>query len=517
MLDRGINPVESRNMQLSAQFKSAWAFHQLLVGMDRMGAVEHFENKASEFQSLFSRLRSFSESSLDPIARRKDLDPRLLVLEQEIAVLVKQLDETDRNISPSGLRLFFQQIRSLDERILIEIVRFYIDIQRGKTWASDRLDKADYVLSRLAELIAGPGLKGDRSRLNKVLGAISSTVRAESLDDKELQDIQDALNDQRAEVRWTKTFEELNDSGRIELYRALKHDLGEKVFYPTVLPLVVEVNSSFRTRIDELRDQAESRLVEEFQRLSQLHKTAGPPEADVTEELDRLQGRVEEFRSRIKESNIRLSELVDLSRDLDDIAERYESRFGTASPTSSKDVPAAEAASEPVVRSSTHALIPDIELLQPFWSEVFSDLSSLGSEVTPDDAAVAPAIARYRLEVREVLAFRRLEGDVPGDKVLEQFVLAAAVMRWRVLQNVSEIRDWLRNNNGSIPIDTVLAAKDTCRLADAYVKHFSHLIDQAVFDDRGDVSGSFQTLQIRLVRELSGLLILVRRLTSLAG
>ncbi len=517
MLDRGINPVESRKMQLSARFKSAWAFHQLLVGMDRMGAVEHFENKSNEFQSLFSRLRSFSESSLDPIARRQDLDPKLLSLEQEIAVVVKQLDDTDRDISPSGLRQFFQQIRSLDERILIEIVRFYIDIQRDKAWPSDRLDKADYVLSRLAELIAGPGLKGDKTRLNKVLGAISCTVKAESLGDKELRDIQDALNDQRSEVRWIKTFEDLNESGRIELYRALKHDMGEKVFYPTVLPLVVEVNSSFRTRIDELRDQAEARLVEEFQRLSQLHKTGGPPEEEVTEELDRLLERVEEFRSRVKESNIRLSELVDLSRDLDDIAGRYESRFEITSPAPSTEVPTTEASTTPTVSTSTHALVPDIELLQPFWSEVFSDLSSLGDEVTPDDAVVAPAIARYRLEVREILAFRRLAGDAPVDKGVEQFVLAAAIMRWRVLQNVNEIRDLLRSNGSSIPIDTIAAAKETCRLADAYVKHFSHLVDQAVFDGRRDASGSFRTLQIRLVRDLSGLLILVQRLAFPAG
>ncbi len=517
MLERGVNPVESRNIQLSARFKSAWAFHQLLVGMDRMGSVEHFENKSTEFQSLFSRLRSFSESSLDPIARRQDLDPRLLSLEQEIAVLVKQLEETDRSISPSGLRLFFQQIRSLDERILIEIVRFYIDIQQGKEWAIDRLDKADYVLSRLAELIAGPGLKGDRNRLNKVLGAISSSVKAEPLADKELQQIKDSLNDQRAEVRWIKTFEELNESGRIELYRALKHDMGEKVFYPEVLPLVVEVNSSFRTRIDELRDQAESRLVEEFQRLSQLHKSGASPEAEVTDELDRLQERVEEFRSRVKESNIRLSELVDLSRDLDDIAERYESRFEPTSSPPAAAVPVAEASDRAVVSFPSHALKPDVELLQPHWSELFSDLSSLGDEVTPEDAAVAPAVARYRLEAREVLAFRRLAGDEPVDKVLEQFILAAAVMRWRVLQAVNEIRDLLRNSHRLIPLETLVAAKETCRFADAYVKHFSHLIDQAVFEEHGDAAESFQTLQVRLVRDLSGLLILVQRLASAAG
>ena len=513
MVDREVNPVESRHIQLSSRFKAAWAFHQLLVGMDRMGAVEDFDNKSNEFQSLFSRLREFSDSSHDPIAGRRDLDPKLLVLEKEITVLIDELDLTDQRISPSGLRLFFQQIRSLDERILIEIVRFYIEIQKEKDWQSDRLDKADYVLSRLAELIAGPGLKGDRTRLNKVLAGISSTVEVDPLDDAELQQIREALNDQRSEVRWIKTFEELNESGRIELYRALKHQMGARIFYPTVLPLVVEVNSAFRTRIDELRDQAESRLVEEFQRLSQLHKTAGTPEDDVTGELDRLQARVEEFRSRVKESNIRLSELVDLSRDLDDIAERYESRFQSTEPQE-KVGEGATSEQVPASTETRHALAPNIEPLQPHWSEVFADLSSLGVEVAPEDSVNAAPVARYRLEVREIVAFRRLVGEEDADKVAEQFLLASAVLRWRVLQNVAEIRERVRSDSGSIPTDVIAGASETCRIADSYVKFFAHLIDQAVFDSDASSARVYQTLQIRLQRELTGLKILTQRLSG---
>ncbi len=514
MIDRDLNPLESRQMRLSARFKAAWAFHQLLVGMERMGAIEHFENKSSEFQSLYSRLRELSDSSHDPTAGRKDLDPRLLGLKQEIGQVIQELDEADRRISPSGLRLFFQQIRSLDERILIEIVRFYIEIQKGKKWESDRLDKADYVLSRLSELVAGPGLKGDRTRLDKVLGAISSGIDFEPLDDSELQQITEALKDQRSEVRWIKTFEELNKSGRIDLYRALKHEMGSKIFYPTVLPLIVEVNSSFRTRIDELRDQAETRLVDEFQRLSQLHKSAGVAEDEVTDELDRLEGRVEEFRSRVKESNIRLVELVDLSRDIDDIAERFESRFRGTEVTPAVESVSSGTDREPLTISAPHALVPDIELLQPFWSELFSGLSSLGEELSPEQVAVAPAVAGYRLEVREVVAFRRLVGDGDFEKVQEQFILAAAVVRWRILQIVAQIRDLLRDGSGSVPPEVLSAARETCRIGDAYVKYYSHLIDQSVFESQGEIARSFQSLQTRLIRDLSGLMILVPRLSS---
>ena len=514
MGEREVNPVESRHRELSAQFKAAWAFHQLLVGMDRMGAVKHFQNRSNEFQSLFSKLRELSDSSHDPTAGRQDLDPRLLRLEVEIMELRQQLERTDEGISPSALRLFFQQIRSLDERILIEIVRFYIEIQKGRKWRKDRLDKADYILSRLAELIAGPGLKGDRSRLNKVLAGISSVQNSDPLDDAEIEHIRQALADQRPEVRWIKTFEELNESGRIELYRALKHELGPRIFHPTILPLVVEVNSSFRTRIDELRDHAENRLVEEFRRLSELRKKGGEPTEDVTVELDRLQERVEEFRARVKESNIRLTELVDLSRDLDDLAERYEAHFNQPpepepTPESTQSTPPAE--SEVVAE---HAFAAEIEVLQPHWSELFSELSSLAPSVTPEDAVTAAALARYRLEAREVVAFRRLVGEQEVDKVVEQFILAAAVLRWRMLQEVVDIREIIQSQSGAVPKAVVQKARQTCRHGDAYLKLFSHWVDQAVFDGDFEAASSFQALQLRLQRDLSGLMILVHRLSK---
>jgi len=512
MVDREVNPVESRHMQLSARFKAAWAFHQLLVGMDRMGAIEHFENKSDDFQSLFSRLREVADSSRDPTASRRDLDPELILLEKEINGLILQLEKIDRTISPSGLRLFFQRIRSLDERILIEIIRFYIEIQRGKDWSKDRLDKADYVLSRLADLIAGPGLKGDRNRLNKVLRAISGSLQTPPLDDDEVQQLREALNDQKSEVRWIKSFEELNESRRIDLYRALKHEMGEKIFYPTLLPLVVEVNGSFRARIEELRDQAEARLAEDFQRLSGLHKKSGVPESEITVELEKLEHRVEEFRSRIKESNIRLSELVDLARDLDEIAERYEARFEDGAPEKVPP-PDTSAPAGAAAVASRQTLIPVIESLQPYWSEVYSELSGIDEELAAEEAVATSTAARFRLEPREYMAFRRLSSSTAEIETAEQFIFAAAVLRRRVLHNVAVIREVMRSDPGEEPAEILSAARATCRLADAYIHHFEHLIGQAVFDGNSEEARNHLIMKTRLVRDVSGLMILVQRLS----
>ena len=48
-------------------------------------------------------------------------------------------------------------------------------------------------------------------------------------------------------------------------------------------------------------------------------------------------------------------------------------------------------------------------------------------------------------------------------------------------------------------------------MADAYVKHFTHLIDQAVFDEQLGEARQFQRLRTRLLRESTGLVLLIPR------
>ena len=46
MVDRDVNPLEQRHLALSARFKAAWAFHQLLMGMHRLNSGIEFQNRS---------------------------------------------------------------------------------------------------------------------------------------------------------------------------------------------------------------------------------------------------------------------------------------------------------------------------------------------------------------------------------------------------------------------------------------------------------------------------------------
>lgn len=519
MVARDVNPLAGRHMALSLRFKAAWAFHQLLAGMQRTQILEHFDDRSGAFKKALEKLKKGSEQLGGPATSDSSAAPALMdALEAEVNDLVAGLARTDASISPSQLRQFFQQVRSFDERILIDIIRFYQRVEGAGTWDKDRLDKADLVVSRLAESIAGSDLQGDRNRLRKILQALGvADSNAGSEEAAEITSLSATLQDLRSEVRWVKTFEDLHDSKLVQLYRALKHDMGHQLFHPNLLPLVADVNNAFKLKIDELRGLEEERIVSGYRKLLEgpQKPVAGGPELDVA--LAGLQRQLDEFETRVRTENVRLDELAALGMSLKDVSRRFKDRLD---PTEGADVPGQKIGAPAIYgpqMGSEEALVPNLDAMQPFWDELMAALAGLAPGLDPLDASTRGAVLEYRLEPREVAAFQALGGGGESGSSVEQFVLAAAALRRRVSRAVDDIQGALSEAPGTTPESALEKARLTSRMADAYLKHFSHLVDQAVFDSDLEAARSFQLLKLRFMREYSGLLNLIPRLSKQAS
>jgi len=515
MVDREVNPLEQRHRALAARFKAAWAFHQLLMGMQRLSGSRQFENRSEKFQSVFSRLKTFSERQHGPTtALDEDSSTEIGLLEREVHRLYDELVQQEEGIAPSELRRFFLQVRALDDRILIEVVRFYLGIQIDCDWPLDRVDKVDFLVSRLAEKVAGPDLQADRRRLDRVMEGLLSSATPVLIPDHELEPLIGTFQDLRSEVRWVRTLEELNESRRLEVYRALKHDMAGRLFHPKILPLVLEVNNAFRRKIDELRSHEEVRLIDDYQQLSQLQEQSQPLGAELQADLRDLQEQIDEFRDRARSNNVRLSELAKLSSSMSDVMSRLEveAPVATENPLPSPPLNLMRGG----VDGESPGLLPDLECLQPHWSEMLKALSGLGSEIADEPARRETSLAVFRLEGREIAAFRRTMGSGSGHSGAEQFVLAAACLRRRIFEDVEELRSLENGLPESVPPGLLQRSRATVRIADAFAKHFSHLMDQAVFDGQIDEAREFQILQTRLQQEYSGLVIMMPRLSGLA-
>jgi hypothetical protein len=120
-------------------------------------------------------------------------------------------------------------------------------------------------------------------------------------------------------------------------------------------------------------------------------------------------------------------------------------------------------------------------------------------------------VYHLRLEAREVVAYRRLYITNEGDPELENFLLEAAALRLRINQEAAEITELLDESAVTRDAPVFVRARQSTRLADEYVQRFSNLIMSAVQDGNTTEAQQLQLLRMRLIRDYSGLWLLVNR------
>ncbi|HET9768654.1 MAG TPA: hypothetical protein VFS60_17540, partial [Thermoanaerobaculia bacterium] len=138
-------------------------------------------------------------------------------------------------------------------------------------------------------------------------------------------------------------------------------------------------------------------------------------------------------------------------------------------------------------------------------------LEGVTAEVSPKVAAFSPELFPFRLEPREVVAFRRLgRNEDGGNRDLESFLLWAAALRARSQEEIEEIRGILDDTVVTREAAVFARAKQTARLADLFVHRFDHEIAQTVLaGGAGEEARELQVLKMRLVRESAGLWLLI--------
>jgi hypothetical protein len=98
-----------------------------------------------------------------------------------------------------------------------------------------------------------------------------------------------------------------------------------------------------------------------------------------------------------------------------------------------------------------------------------------------------------------------------GDPELEQFVLDAAALRLRINQEAAEISELLDESSVTREAPIFERARGTTRFADTIVQRFSSFIDAAVQESSFGEAQQLQLLRMRLIRDYSGLWLLVNR------
>ncbi len=501
-----LSVLHRRYADISHRFRAAWTFHQFLqsLGKSVLGRVP---DHAAEFQELYADLKEISQSLNASETER--LRVRLDQLDRRLGELIWTLEEEDSRVDPHALRQFFRRIKSYDEKILTQLVKFYVYAQHGDAWQASRIDKVDFLLTRLSEddvdAAGGPNLR-DARRLAEIYQAIWALLGADAPGPAAIAERRGAIEEVRFELAGIETLDQLNESGLIGRYRDIKHGLGNLFFEPELALGIQETNLALKALVQRLYRQEERRIVAEYQRVFELEREV-PVDGDLDGELAQFRLEIERFERQLQSDEFKLQDLAAIRQRMRSLMPRLSEARSVA--------PAAPRLGETgEMRASAAAEAPLAEredVLGDHFRLLVQALREANPDLRPESAVLTPNLFPYRLEPREVVAFRRLYGGDGGDRELEQFLLESAALRIKVNEEAQEIAGILDETSVTGEATVFGRARLTARTADAYLWRFQHVIDDMVLTGDPIEARVLQLLRMRLMRDYSGLWLLAYR------
>ncbi len=505
MSAQDLNRVHRRYVVVSSIFKSAWTFHQFVQGLRKVYPAIPTNDYPADFQSIYGELKlvseNLSETSVDTAARQ------LEQVENRLMPLVGALLEVDERISPGQLRQFFQRVKNFDTNILTQLVKFYLYAKGEEDWHLDRLDKADFLSTKVAEEYndsRGAYVLCDRTKLRELAQGFWSALAVQPIADHEAEAVCGEIKGMESEIRAIDSIDRLHQHGLIERYRELKHSLGDAFFQPRVWHTVLETNLVMKNHIQQLYRRDEQRIVAEYQLVFELERDV-PVDVQLGEELSDFREAVERFEKQLQGENVRLAELAELRERVRELVPKLQPEDSSTSVTAPAELREPEPAPAEPVAESEEVLVEDR------FQAIVGALDDTNPTLDPRKVVLQPEIFALGLGPREVVAYRRLFGGAACDRGLEQFVLRAAALRAKIEQEAEEIKGILDDTAATRDAPIFGQARQTVRLGDLFLRRFEHRIEQAVLAGDSLEARALQMLKMRMMRGYSGLWLLVHR------
>ena len=510
-----LNVLHRRYADLSHRFRAGWTFHQFLQSLGKSILQRLEDAHSAAFQDLYTELKEISQS-LNAVEGDR-IRHRLDAVDHRLSELMTALDEEDTKLAPDLMRQFFRRIKTYDDKILTQLVKFYIYVQRGGPWPPDRLDKVDFLLARLSEVEddrTGDLMLSDTPRLTEIYQGLWAMLGAETPSREVVEMYRRQIDAIRGEVAQMDTIDRLNEAGLVRVYRDMKHDLGALYFHPELLLSIQDTNLAFRSRIERIYRQEERRIVAEYQRVFELEREV-PVDRELDVELGEFRQEIERFERKLQSQEFKLEDIAQIRQRVRELLPRLTAAdHGRLEPRSQPlHHLVTPTTGEHILNASAQAAEAPLEQHEEVLGDGYRRLLDALREVNPELAAervvLSPDIFPLRLEPREVTAHRRLFGRKPCDRHLEQFLLEAAALRIRLNEEAQEISGILDETSMTGESPAFVRARAAARLADAYIWRFSHVMTQAGLQADLSEIRQLEVLRMRLMRDYSGLWLLV--------
>lgn len=504
--------LHRRYADTSHRFRAGWTFHQFLQSLGKTLLQRVEDAHSTEFQNLYTGLKEISQSLNASESER--IRHRLEAIDRRLTELIASLDEEDSKVTPDLLRQFFRRVKNYDDKILSQLVKFYLYAHPGGAWPDDRLDKIDFLLARLSEEVddrTGELVLCDHRRLVEVFQGLWAQLGEGPPSDQMIEERRAEIDALRHEMGHIGSLDQLNEANVIRRYRDVKHGMGNLYFHPELLLAIQETNLVFKSRIQKLYRQEEQRIVAEYQRVFELEREV-PFDSHLDRELAEFREEIERFENQLQREEFRLGDIALIRQRVKQLLPRL-----TAGRTPTAERPSvsrmAMDTGEYTLHKAADAASSPLQTQEELLGEYFRRLVDTLREVNPPDLApervvLRPEVFTLRIEPREVEAFRRVFGRQETDRELEQFLLEGAALRMRINEEAQEIASLL--DETSVTGDSIIFARArlTCRAADAFLWRFSHVLNELMTTGNLAECRQVQLLRMRLMRDYSGLWLL---------
>ena len=495
--------VHRQYVELSDRFRAAWAYHQFVESLNKTLPEGERLRSPSGFQDVYAELKDISQYL--NASHTVKVRGQLQAVERRLGNLIQALLAEDNRITPATLRQFFLRVKNPNSAILGQLVKFYLHAYEGGGWDPDRVDKADFLLTRIAFDDRGPDgtqVNSSSSQIRDLLRGLWQMTGSEEPSPDMVTERRDEIAAVRREAESIEDLDQLHRRNLISRYREIKHALGILFFHPDVLSAILAANLTLRERVQALYRQEEERLFSDYQRVFELEREV-EPDVKLDQELADFRSEVERFEQRLRQDELSLDDLASLRERMRALLPRL--RRGA----NREDEPGR-------LPEETR---PDYSLANPVAQELLKDemeriqttLEGLSDDLHPQMAIHKPQVIPLTLEAREIVAFRRMAeagGEGTGG---EMDLIYAAALRLRMNDQVDKVRALMDDTSSTGEAEVYKEVRKTLHLSDEILHRFDHYKTMAV--EAGDVeeAQNLQLLRMRLVREHSGLWLLVYR------
>jgi hypothetical protein len=309
-------------IRLTERFKALWTFHQFLRGIGKTFAPEAPEPSA-RFNGLYEEVRGLGQelSTLPP----ETVADRMHDLSGRLEAVAADLRDTDRRISPSLVRRFFDRIRPQDEKIAFYLLRYYFSQSEVD---EDVIDKVDFLATVAATGRPEPEATATRPRaaIRQLFESVTSSSVWPRIESGMTPAIVRAFDELAADVTQAREFEQLLTERLLNNARTMKRRVATGLADPDILTAVAWCNLTTRSVFHRLYEREERRLDEATGRIADLERElvrGGEDEAPPVEFRRFRESRVR-FKRLSTEGNIRAQHVLELKLAIGDVLDKFD-------------------------------------------------------------------------------------------------------------------------------------------------------------------------------------------------